>query len=120
MAAEVSGEEARIFAGAKAFGVEVSRYDAEGKSLAVGEDLPAELLREAQAQGVAHVDRLGGARAVAVSRDGAGQVVGFVAVDGPPSRLKADTALFRGIAVVQAGLGLLVVVAAAMLSNRRL
>ena len=119
MAAEVSGEEARLFAGSPAFGVEVSRYDALGLSLGGGAALEPGLLRDAQAQGVAHIGRPGGTLAVAVSRDSAGAVQGYVTVAGPPSRLKADTTLLRAVAVIQAGVGLLVVLAAAMLSSRR-
>ncbi len=119
LAAEVSGEEARIFAGAPAFGVGITRYDAEGHPVGNGVNLDAKLLADAQAQGVAHVDRPGGTRAVAVSRDAAGAVQGYVVVDGPPIRMKADTTLLRAIAVAQTAVGLLVVLAGAMLSSRR-
>ena len=117
LAAEVSGEEARVFAGGTAFGVQVTHYGADGSPLEKDQPLDEALRLDAQDHGVAYAQ--GGARAVAVVRDGAGKVQGFVAVDGPASRMNADTSLLRPLAVVQAGLGLLVVVAAAMLSSRR-
>ena len=119
MAADVSGEEARLLAGTSAFGIAVSHFGGDGASLDGAAPLDDALRLEAQERGVAHADVAGGTRAVAVDRDGAGKVEGFVAVDGPPTRLKADTTLLRAIAVIQAILGLLVVVAAAMLSSRR-
>jgi hypothetical protein len=119
LAADVSAEEALVLAGGSAFGVEVTSYDANGRALGRGESLDADILQEAQERGIAHIEFAGGTRAVAVSRDGAGQVKGFVGVDGPPTRSKASATTFRALAVTQAGVGLLIVVAAAFFSRRR-
>ncbi len=119
LAADVSAEEALVLAGGSAFGVVVTSYDANGRALGRGESLDADILQEAQERGIAHIEFAGGTRAVAVSRDEAGQVKGFVGVDGPPTRSKASATTFRALAVTQAGVGLLIVVAAAFFSRRR-
>ncbi len=119
LAADVSAEEALVLAGGSAFGVVVTSYDANGRAIGRGEALDADILQEAQERGIAHIEFAGGTRAVAVSRDAAGQVKGFVGVDGPPTRSKASATTFRALAATQAGVGLLIVVAAAFFSRRR-
>lgn len=119
LAADVTAEEAQVLAGGDAFGVEVTSYDAAGQAIGKRGSLDADTLQEAEERGIAHIEFAGGTRAVAVSRDAAGKVKGFVGVDGPPTRSKADTMAFRALAVAQAVLGLLIVVAAAFFSRRR-
>jgi len=119
LAADVSAEEALVLAGGSAFGVVVTSYDANGRAIGRGESLDADILQEAQERGIAHIEFAGGTRAVAVSRDEAGQVKGFVGVDGPPTRSKASATTFRALAATQAGVGVLIVVAAAFFSRRR-
>jgi hypothetical protein len=119
LATDVSAEEAQVLAGSAALGVEVTSYDAAGQAIGKRGALDADIQQEAEERGIAHIEFAGGTRAVAVSRDAAGQVKGFVGVDGPPTRSKADTTAFRALAVTQAVLGLLIVVAAAFFSRRR-
>jgi hypothetical protein len=119
LAADVSAEEALVLAGRSAFGVEVTSYDVSGRAVGKGESLDADILQEAQERGIARIEFAGGTRAVAVSRDDAGQVKGFVGVDGPPTRSTASVMTFRALAVTQAGFGFLVIVAAALFARRR-